>query len=110
MSVPNDQGLLFAANGQLAYRPAEPPSAASSQRHPTYRSQVLDALRDGPKTDEEICLATGLRGSTVRPRRLELLRGRLIEDSGEVRPTRSGREAIVWRVRKPESGDGCGSI
>ena len=121
-----DQALLFGTDGQVAYtphRPArgrEPPvardrptSVAAGRRirlpGKTYRGQVLDALRAGPKTDEEICRSTGLRGSTVRPRRLELVHEGLVEDSGVVRPTASGRDAIVWRVRESTREDGCRS-
>ena len=123
------QGLLFRFDGKIAYQPGpapglvgDPPAArerstsVAAARHvrspsKTFRGQVHDALRAGPKTDEEICQATGLRGSTVRPRRLELLREGLVEDSGQVRPTRSGREAIVWRLRLEGADEetGCGS-
>lgn len=123
------QGLLFGFDGKIAYQPGgapglvgDPPAArerttsvVAAQRigetAKTFRDQVHDALRAGAKTDEEICEATGLRGSTVRPRRLELLRDGLIEDSGHVRPTRSGRDAIVWRLRLEGAGEGtgCGS-
>ena len=118
-----DQGLLFSSDGLAVYRPQrgrEPPvvhdrptsvTAGRRIRQPakTFRGQVLDALRDGPKTDEEIGKATGLRGSTVRPRRGELVHEGLVEDSGQVRPTESGRDAIVWRVKEPDQGAGCGS-
>ena len=127
MTEPARQGLLFRFDGNVAYLPgagpgreADPPVARERPtsvvagrriRLPakTFRAQVHDALRAGPKTDEEICRATGLRGSTVRPRRLELLREGLIEDSGEVRPTRSGREAIVWRLKEAAGETGCRS-
>lgn len=129
MTDPARQGLLFAFDGKIAYRPGgapglvgEPPAArerttsvvAARRIHAaatTFRDQVHDALRAGAKTDEEICEATGLRGSTVRPRRLELLRDGLVEDSGHVRPTRSGRDAIVWRIRLEGAGEetGCRS-
>ncbi len=122
-SGPSHQGQLFGHDGRAAYQSStecEPPAArdrgtsraASGQirlTRKTFRVQVLDALRAGAKTDEEICRATGLRGSTVRPRRGELLRQGLIEDSGQVRPTRSGRDAIVWRLCESIEGSGCGS-
>ncbi|MEX1365198.1 MAG: hypothetical protein AB1Z98_18870, partial [Nannocystaceae bacterium] len=118
-----DQGVLFGSDGRVTYRPQrgrEPPvvrerptSVAAGRRirapGKTFRGQVHDAIREGPKTDEEICRVTGLRGSTVRPRRLELLRDGLIEDSGQVRPTASGRDAIVWQLREPTEGTGCRS-
>lgn len=62
------------------------------------RAAVFEALERGPKTDEQICKATGLDGNTVRPRRQELLKAGQIEDSGRKALTQSGREAIVWRV------------
>lgn len=122
MSDP-DQGMLFSADGLAAYQPRrgrEPPvarerptSVTAGQRiripAKTFRGQVLEALRAGPKTDEEICRATGLRGSSVRPRRGELVHEGLVVDSGEVRPTQSGRDAIVWRVKEPDEGTRCGS-
>lgn len=118
-----DQALLFGTDDRPVYRPQrgrEPPvvrdrptsvSAGRRIRLPakTFRGQVLDALRDGPKTDEEICKATGLRGSSVRPRRGELVHEGLVEDSGQVKPTQSGRDAIVWQVTEPEEGARCGS-
>lgn len=118
-----DQGVLFGTDGRAAYQPQrgrEPPAArerptsvTAGQRirlpAKTFRGQVLDALRAGPKTDEEICKATGLRGSSVRPRRGELVHEGLVVDSGQVRPTHSGRDAIVWRLVEPDERAGCGS-
>lgn len=50
-------------------------------------------------TDEEIQRAYGMSGNTERPRRRELVKAGLVEDSGARRRTATGREAIVWRVR-----------
>ena len=47
-------------------------------------------------TDEEIADALGLAGNTARPRRRELAQRNVVADSGARRPTRSGRQAIVW--------------
>lgn len=47
-------------------------------------------------TDEEIQEALAMGGSTARPRRVELLEQHRIRDSGQKRPTRSGRAAVVW--------------
>lgn len=49
-------------------------------------------------TDEEIQLELGLAGDTERPRRRELEKAHLVVDSGQRRPTSSGRMAIVWRA------------
>lgn len=75
----------------------------------TRRARVLAALREAPRTDEEICRVTGLRGSSVRPRRLELVHEGAVEDSGTVRATECGRPAIVWRLTQRMEGVRCGS-
>ena len=50
-------------------------------------------------TDEEMQLSLRMNPSSQRPRRVELVQGRRVEDSGRVRRTRSGRKAVVWRMR-----------
>ena len=62
---------------------------------PTSRGRVLDYIRAwGGATDNEIADGLPMSGSTVRPRRIELLRAGLIEASGEKR-----KGCVVWRVR-----------
>lgn len=51
-------------------------------------------------TDEEVQNALAMNPSTERPRRVELMDGGVICDSGKTRLTRSGRGAVVW-VAKP---------
>jgi hypothetical protein len=66
---------------------------------PKLRSLVLGYIQaNGPCTDEEIQRGLNMEGSTQRPRRVELLRASLIEDSGEKGTTSSGRLATKWRV------------
>ncbi len=64
----------------------------------TLRACVLAYLRavKSGATDEEIQEVTGMEGNTERPRRTELVRLGLVKDSGQVRKTRSGRDAVVW--------------
>lgn len=65
------------------------------------QSRVLAVIRLEPSwgaTDEDICTVTGLKGSTVRPRRIELCEKGLIKDSGKTRATKRGRQATVWTV------------
>lgn len=64
---------------------------------------VLETLRwygdhviDGGQTDEEIQNETGLSGNTERPARVALVAQGLVKDSGRVRKTASGRNAVVW--------------
>lgn len=49
-------------------------------------------------TDEEMQAHLDMPANTQRPRRCELLLKGLIKDSGERRPTKSGRKAVVWCV------------
>ena len=49
-------------------------------------------------TDEEAQDGSGMAPNTQRPRRRELLQKGLIVAAGEVRPTKSGRSAQVYRV------------
>jgi len=47
-------------------------------------------------TDEEVQIALDMNPSTQRPRRVELVKDGMVRDSGRVRQTRSGRNAVVW--------------
>lgn len=49
-------------------------------------------------TDEEMQAATGLHGSTQRPRRVSLVEKGLVRDSGTKRKTTAGRMATVWEA------------
>lgn len=61
---------------------------------------ILEHLKNCPEgaTDEEMQFNLRMPANTQRPRRRELQLAELIEDSGTTRPTRSGREAVVWRI------------
>lgn len=70
----------------------------------TLRFQVLKFIEEAGaagRTDDEIEDLLRMKGSTVRPRRRELEIGGKIRDSGQVRRTRSGRDATVWVVAAP---------
>lgn len=78
-------------------------SAAAAERiEPTTgtkRALVLAFLRGrGPAgaTDEEMQQQIPMPSNTQRPRRVELVAGRLICDSGRVRNTAGGGAAVVW--------------
>jgi len=95
-----DQGDLFM---RAPYSNPTTSRAAAQQIEPvsgTQRAVLLDYLRaHGPATDDELKLALGWESNTENPRRGELVKLGLIEDSGETRPTRKGRQAIVWRAK-----------
>jgi hypothetical protein len=57
--------------------------------------RVWTALAE-PHTDAELEELTGLAGNSLRPARVRLLELGAITDTGERRPTSSGRPAIVW--------------
>ncbi len=54
--------------------------------------------REGGATRDEVEATLGLRHQTAGPRIRELVQLGAVVDSGQRRPTRSGRGAIVWRV------------
>ena len=66
---------------------------------------VLEAVRNTGShgaTDQELEALTGLGGSTVRPRRLELEARGLVEWKGYYRCTKSGRRSRVWVATNKE--------
>ena len=77
------------------------PGLAVAPRTGTQRRRVLDAIATRPSTDEEIQDALRMSGNTERPRRVELVEGGWIRDSGARRPSASGQESIVWELARP---------
>lgn len=69
------------------------------QHAPTLRERILATIRErGPigLTDDEGEAILGIIAQTYTPRRGELVRAGMVRDSGERRPTSSGRPAAVW--------------
>lgn len=66
----------------------------------TIRRKVYELLRaagtDGLADHEIADLLPGYAWSSTRTRRKELQEAGLVVDSGRRRPTRSGRQAVVW--------------
>ena len=54
----------------------------------------------GGVTDEEGQDGLRMSGNTYRPRRTTLVSKGLVEDSGATRPTLSGQQAVVWRIKE----------
>ena len=96
-----NQLALFDAPAQR-HSPTSVAAAASIQAQlPRLRRVVLDyiaAQGEAGASDNEIIEGTGLSGSTVRPRRIELTRMGLIVEAG-TRLTASGRQAVCWKVK-----------
>lgn len=88
-----------------AARDTDTSRAAASAITPSaarLRMMVLGAIRAaGPAglTADEAADRLGLSVLTVRPRVSELGKAGSIVDAGSRRANRSGRKAIVWRVR-----------
>lgn len=68
-------------------------------RADTLRRVVFDFIKsrgDRGATDEEVQMSLAMNTSTQRPRRVELVEGGLVRDSGHRRLTRARRKAVVW--------------
>ena len=63
----------------------------------TQREAVLRLLRRRPATDVEIQEWLSMSPNTERPRRVELVEGGFVRDSGQVK-RHHGRDHIVWEV------------
>ena len=66
------------------------------------RQAILGALRACPLglTDWELHEITGIEESSCRPRRIDLVRAKLVYDSGRRGITPSGRKAVIWVALK----------
>jgi len=70
----------------------------------TKRAMLLAFLRGRAEqgaTDEEMQLEVPMAANTQRPRRVELIEGRHITNSGRTRKTIGGQEAVVWIAKGP---------
>ena len=66
------------------------------------KARILTAIRANPSTDDGLEHLLNMKHQTLSARRRELVKDKLIEESGDYMKTRSGRKARVWRVT--ESG------
>ena len=103
-SIAGSEQLDFSAPFQPASETSREAAKAIEGSGASLRAQLLAFLRleasqgwDG-WTDEELQRVLPMNPSTERPRRIELVRLGLVEDSGEKRRTASGRLATVWRA------------
>lgn len=77
------------------------------------RRTVYEFIRDqgdAGATDEQVINGTGLPASNARPRRVELVRDRVVIDSGRTRVTASGRAATVWIVDPSQTRSAAGRV
>lgn len=97
----NDPGVN--SEGLVAHQASDTSKAAALDVMPrtgTQRLAVLDAIRNSEDgmTDEEIQSKLSIGANSQRPRRVELVEGGWLEDSGKTRPTDTGNDAIVWKL------------
>jgi hypothetical protein len=92
----NEQlGLPYVATSETSQAAAK--SVVPNAR--TLRAAVLRVIQAlGPLTDEQIQEALHMNPSTQRPRRVELVEGGHVRDSGRRAKTRSGRSAVLWEA------------
>lgn len=83
----DDEASLEAAN-----------HVAKTGRAARVRRDVLAAIVSSPATDLELEERLRVPGSTIRPRRKELLDDGFVTHSGEFRSTASGRKARVYEA------------
>lgn len=98
-------GDTFASEYIPAFQPHSETSREAAHsiapRVTDLQRRVLDFIVEHyGATDEQIIDAIGLSPSTVRPRRIELVNLKLIQDSGRYALTRSGRRATLWIFRE----------
>jgi len=97
--MPSQAGLPFQRHSStsLAAAVSKEPNAG------TELSRVLKFLRRAGitgATDDEMQQSLEMNPSTQRPRRVELVKRKFVKDSGQQRPTATGRQAVVWVVMK----------
>jgi hypothetical protein len=102
-----EQMGLYRAGQGVTSRDAAKDIAADSH---TLRQMVLAWLvkaGDEGATDIEMQHGLEMDPSTQRPRRVELVRAGLVEDSGKKRINpRSGKRCVVWRATTPQPKGG----
>lgn len=91
-----------ALNGVLVRNDARATSRNAALRaYPrsgTQRERVLNLLKNVSNglTDDEIAHSLALSPNAARPRRVELVAGGWVKDSGVRRPSLCGSPAVVW--------------
>lgn len=78
---------------------SEAAGAAAAKRAPAIRSTIFAFIKSRGQagaTADEIEKHLNIPGNTVRPRLVELREDFRIERAPTTRPTRAGRQAVVW--------------
>jgi predicted transcriptional regulator len=90
----NPAGFKDSGGGTTSFEAAV--AIAHSVGH--IQAQVLDVLKDGPATPEEISDRIGRHFTSVRPRLSELLQKGLVADTGQRGKGALGGKVRIWRL------------
>lgn len=101
--------LMYAGRApSVSHSPTSVEAASKIEKHvgPLHK-KLLVFLAAHPEgaTDIEMQEALAMNPSTQRPRRIELAFAGKIENFGCTRPTRSGRAAIVWYLKRESKNE-----
>ena len=96
---------LYGSQGDVPYETQSTTSAAAAAtlrdvELSRLEARVKAAVAERPRTCDALEVVTGLSHQTVSARLRGLVLRDQIEDSGRKARTRSGRSAVVWRVRE----------
>lgn len=96
---------LFVAGSETSEQAADEVEVLRSKLRAEVYAFLLARGADGA-TDQEIQRELPMDENTERPRRVELVRAKLVAKSGRKRPAPSGRPATVW-VANPKETTGA---
>lgn len=100
MDLFNYQPSYPAVPGFKARETSAAAAEAMKPKAATLRAKVLDELRNGPGTADELSDRLHIDKLSIRPRCSELAARSRIRDSGARRPNGSGKSAIVWELAR----------
>ncbi len=98
-----DDALPHQHHSDTSFAAAEEAEAGSGGQRRAVRDLLL--LQQDGLIDEEIQHMLHMNPSTERPRRIELVKTGIAQDSGRRRNTSSGRKAVVWQLTIYAAGE-----
>jgi hypothetical protein len=102
------EDTLYGSQGDVPYEVTSDTSAdaaASVEQELTrLEARVYAALRDSPRTCDEVEIVTGLSHQTASARVRGLVLRDRVADSGRRGRTRSGRMAVIWEPKRRDVG------
>ncbi len=94
----NDQTSYPNVPGFKVDGPSREAAVKEIGRAKTLRDRVVEVLRYGDKTADEVAMTMNETVLAVRPRLSELVKAGRIEDTGRRTPNESGHKATIWRL------------